>query len=85
MHQRDSRTCDECNGRGWYWTEWNDRADADPELSALVIERPEEPDGTVCITCPTCDGTGHQRSACPDPYCRECRDHDGEVRRGYVL
>lgn len=29
--------------------------------------------------------TERERSACPDPYCRICKDQDGEVRDGYAL
>ncbi len=43
--------CPECFGKGKYFTEWSDSAEADPKLKALVLYYPEEPDGTVEIRC----------------------------------
>lgn len=50
--------CPECGGQGNYWTEWSDKADRDPDLSIMVIERPEPPDGVVLFECHVCRGTG---------------------------
>lgn len=47
--------CEECGGHGVYWTEWSDKADADPSLARLIVERPDPPDGVVCIRCTSCD------------------------------
>lgn len=47
--------CEECGGRGWYWTEWSDKADRDPDLRRLVLAYPDPPDGTVCIRCHVCN------------------------------
>ena len=51
-------TCPECWGAGRYFTEWSDAADADEKMAAMVTYRPEDPDGTVEITCQVCMGAG---------------------------
>lgn len=50
--------CRDCGGVGAYWTEWSDAVNGIPEYENLIIERPIEPDGTVYIKCPTCNGAG---------------------------
>lgn len=49
-----TKSCPECWGLGYFWTEWSDKANADPELARRVVMRPNPPDGTVCISCPVC-------------------------------
>ena len=46
--------CLECGDTGEYQTPWSDKAEADPELKALVIAYPNTPDGTVLIRCTHC-------------------------------
>jgi len=36
-------------------------------------------------TAPEADEFGEVHQACPDPYCRYCKDITGEVRHGFVL
>lgn len=48
------RKCPECLDQGKYWTEWSDSAESSPELKALVVCYPDDPDGTVLIRCSTC-------------------------------
>lgn len=54
------QVCQNCNGNGNYWTEWSDAAERDPEMRALVLEYPDPADGTVCIKCSDCGGTGRK-------------------------
>lgn len=62
--------CTDCGGRGSYWTEWSSKADANPELAALVIERPEPPDGTVLIRCPKCNAPSTARTDVKHGICK---------------
>lgn len=52
--EQSQEKCKECGGRGGYWTEWSDSAEANPELRAMVLEYPDPPDGTVYIECQSC-------------------------------
>ena len=55
--------CSECLGQRQYWTEWSDAAEAAFDMKALVVERPDPPDGTVLINCSTCGGLDMLRRA----------------------
>lgn len=53
--EKPSIVCDNCWDFGYYYTEWSNAAEADPEQEKWVIEYPDPPDGTVCIACPHCE------------------------------
>lgn len=58
-------TCNDCNGRREYWTEWGDAARRDPSLQHLVIEVDEdEPYALIHCQCAVPPAAG---AAAPDP------------------
>lgn len=56
--------CAECSGRGSYYTEWSDSAEASPYLKSLVVDYPLHPDGTVLIKCVHCNAYQEADSGC---------------------
>lgn len=63
--ENTGQTCSDCDGRGLFSTEWSDAADEDDEEDQIIVlHRPEPPDGTVTIQCPTCKGDGRSGRKC---------------------
>lgn len=53
----DFHQCANCNSLGYYWSEGNpDMAAAYPEIKMIACSEPF--DGTICIQCPNCKGSG---------------------------
>lgn len=58
LHAND---CRECYGTGYYWAEGNpDSVLDDPNV--VILECSEPFDGTICVRCHVCNGTGHRVS-----------------------
>lgn len=67
-------TCNDCNGRREYWTEWGDAARRDPSLQHLVIEVDEdEPYALIHCQCAVPPAAG---AAAPDPQPLHAPDTD---------